>query len=384
MPGSTEEVAGLSEALRTRLSVRRRLAARMAVVGVVAALGPVVVAGTASARPADPSDGQLAAAQQAADDAAAQVAQILVRQGAAHTALDAAHGRAAAARAQYDATRASLESAQAAAATAQAAAQQAQHDLADARADVVAFARGSYIAGSTSPGLEALLSSGDPAQMLERAALLDAAGRSRSDVLDRMTVAEQRAADSSAAAGTALTDAAALEQQAAADLAEAVKGEAEARQTAAAVQAQQAALQSELDDARTALVALQAQRTAEQQRTAVPQQPSVPRQTSGEQQHPAPSAPPSTGSDGDAPVPPADAHDWDAVARCESGGNWSINTGNGYYGGLQFSQSTWDAFGGAEYAARADLATKSEQIAVAERVLDVQGPGAWPTCGRNL
>src|SRR6187455_2610152 len=80
----------------------------------------------------------------------------------------------------------------------------------------------------------------------------------------------------------------------------------------------------------------------------------------------------------------AATHNWDAVAQCESGGNWSINTGNGYYGGLQFSQSTWDSFGGGAYAPRADLASKSEQITVAERVLDAQGRGAWPTCGRNL
>ena len=72
---------------------------------------------------------------------------------------------------------------------------------------------------------------------------------------------------------------------------------------------------------------------------------------------------------------------WDDVAHCESGGDWHINTGNGYYGGLQHSQPTWDAFGGQEFAPRADLATREEQIAVAERVLDGQGPGAWPTCG---
>ena len=77
-------------------------------------------------------------------------------------------------------------------------------------------------------------------------------------------------------------------------------------------------------------------------------------------------------------------HDWTGVAQCESGGNWSINTGNGYYGGLQFSSSTWLAFGGGAYAARADLAAKSQQIAVAEKVLDAQGKGAWPVCGRNL
>jgi LysM repeat protein len=77
-------------------------------------------------------------------------------------------------------------------------------------------------------------------------------------------------------------------------------------------------------------------------------------------------------------------HNWDGVAECESGGNWSINTGNGYYGGLQFSQSTWEAYGGLEFAPRADLATKEEQIIVAERTLDGQGVGAWPTCGKYL
>src|SRR6476469_7156112 len=68
---------------------------------------------------------------------------------------------------------------------------------------------------------------------------------------------------------------------------------------------------------------------------------------------------------------------WDAVAQCESSGNWSINTGNGYYGGLQFSQSTWNAFGGQEYASRADLASREEQIAIAEKTLAGQGWGAW-------
>jgi len=71
---------------------------------------------------------------------------------------------------------------------------------------------------------------------------------------------------------------------------------------------------------------------------------------------------------------------WDQVAACESSGNWSINTGNGYYGGLQFSQSTWEAYGGTAYAGRADLASKAQQITVAERVLKGQGPGAWPVC----
>ena len=72
---------------------------------------------------------------------------------------------------------------------------------------------------------------------------------------------------------------------------------------------------------------------------------------------------------------------WDAVAQCESGGNWSINTGNGYYGGLQFSQSSWAAAGGTQYAPRADQASKGQQIQTAERLLDMQGPGAWACAG---
>ncbi|MET8080232.1 transglycosylase family protein [Streptomyces sp. NPDC005303] len=80
----------------------------------------------------------------------------------------------------------------------------------------------------------------------------------------------------------------------------------------------------------------------------------------------------------------ATASEWDAVAQCESGGNWSINTGNGYYGGLQFSASTWAAYGGTQYAAQANQASKSQQISVAEKVLASQGKGAWPVCGTGL
>ncbi|AYC40699.1 transglycosylase family protein [Streptomyces griseorubiginosus] len=80
----------------------------------------------------------------------------------------------------------------------------------------------------------------------------------------------------------------------------------------------------------------------------------------------------------------ATASEWDAVAQCESGGNWSINTGNGYYGGLQFSASTWAAYGGTAYAPQANQASKAQQIAVAEKVLASQGKGAWPVCGTGL
>ncbi|MFB6832685.1 transglycosylase family protein [Streptomyces hydrogenans] len=80
----------------------------------------------------------------------------------------------------------------------------------------------------------------------------------------------------------------------------------------------------------------------------------------------------------------ATASEWDRVAQCESGGNWSINTGNGYYGGLQFSASTWAAYGGTAYASTANQASKSQQIAIAEKVLAGQGKGAWPSCGVGL
>jgi hypothetical protein len=75
---------------------------------------------------------------------------------------------------------------------------------------------------------------------------------------------------------------------------------------------------------------------------------------------------------------------WDRLAQCESGGNWAINTGNGYSGGLQFLGSTWLAYGGGEFAPRADLATRGEQITIAERIRGDVGYSAWPACSRSL
>jgi hypothetical protein len=74
----------------------------------------------------------------------------------------------------------------------------------------------------------------------------------------------------------------------------------------------------------------------------------------------------------------ADSVNWDAVAACESGGNWSINTGNGYYGGLQFTMGTWQSNGG---SGSPHHASREEQIRVANNVLQTQGIGAWPSCG---
>jgi hypothetical protein len=75
---------------------------------------------------------------------------------------------------------------------------------------------------------------------------------------------------------------------------------------------------------------------------------------------------------------------WDDLAQCEASGNWHINTGNGYFGGLQFVQSTWVGFGGLGYAPRADLASREQQIHIAEWVLRGQGWGAWPACSARL
>ena len=75
---------------------------------------------------------------------------------------------------------------------------------------------------------------------------------------------------------------------------------------------------------------------------------------------------------------------WDRLASCESGGRWHIATGNGYFGGLQFSASTWRGFGGTRYASSAHRATRLQQIRVAERVRARQGWGAWPVCSRKV
>jgi LysM repeat protein len=103
--------------------------------------------------------------------------------------------------------------------------------------------------------------------------------------------------------------------------------------------------------------------------------------------------PASAATSGPAPAAPAQASsqvpasssgaNWSAIAACESGGNWSASTGNGFYGGLQFTEQTWLAYGGGQYAPSANLASPAQQIAVAQRVLAGQGIGAWPVCGAH-
>jgi len=99
---------------------------------------------------------------------------------------------------------------------------------------------------------------------------------------------------------------------------------------------------------------------------------------------PAPAPVSSSGGGGGTPPPNNSGLDWDAVANCESGGNWHINTGNGFYGGLQFDYGTWLSNGGGAYADRADLATREQQIAVANRLYAARGSSPWPVCGQYL
>ncbi|MGY1805483.1 transglycosylase family protein [Blastococcus sp. SYSU D00922] len=342
----------------TRTPTGRRFAAACLAVG----LGLLASPGTASAAPGD----DLGAVTQAAEDAAAEVNRLLVEMGAARTAAEEASARAARAQAEVASTQQASADARSDAEAAAAEARRAQEELAGARDDVARFARSSYMGGSSSPLLEGLLTADGPAQMMERAALLAAAGDHRSTAVSVAEAAGDRADETWTTAQDAVAEADRLESAARSALESAEAARTAADRVLADVQARQDAAQGELRQVQATLVDLQEQRDAERASRS-----SAPSSTGG-------------GSPAPAPAPAPSGRNWDAVAQCESGGNWSINTGNGYYGGLQFSASTWTSFGGGEYAPRADLATREQQIAIAEKVLAVQGKGAWPTCGRNL
>jgi uncharacterized protein YabE (DUF348 family) len=99
---------------------------------------------------------------------------------------------------------------------------------------------------------------------------------------------------------------------------------------------------------------------------------------------PQPTSTPAPSNPGATPPKNTSGLNWDAVAQCESGGNWHINTGNGFYGGLQFDYGTWLSNGGGAYAQRADLASREQQIAVANRLYAARGSSPWPVCGQRL
>jgi cell wall-associated NlpC family hydrolase len=243
-------------------SAGTRWAHRIIAVGAVTAACLVVAPGVASARPHAPSDSQIRSAQAAKAEAASQVGAITAALATAQASVDAARADANIALDTFQGKQAEYETAQAAADVAAAAAKKAEADLGVARDDVAAFARSSYMQGSTSPTFAALMTADGPAQLIQRQALLESAGGHRSDVLVKVAVVQQRTAASKAAAATALAHADTLKKEAAKALTAASNVEAGARQKAAAVQAQQSALQAKLQKAQRTLLGLQGARAA--------------------------------------------------------------------------------------------------------------------------
>lgn len=222
----------------------------------------LAVPGLASAAPTNPSDTQIGAAQQSKDAAAQQVGVLAAQLAGAQAQLDAAHAASAIALDTFQGKQAAYETAQVTAETAADASRQADADLSAAEAAISDYARYSYIHGTTNPGIQALMNAEGPAQMIERAALLDAAGNHRSDVVGQVTVAQHQAETADAAAQAALGEASARKQEAADALATAEQVEIGARQQAAAFQVQQAAVQAQLDQAQQALLGLEGARAA--------------------------------------------------------------------------------------------------------------------------
>jgi cell wall-associated NlpC family hydrolase len=249
-------------------AVRRpwRAAPRIAGTLLAAALAVGLSAGPSAAAP-----GSVAEAQAAADALAARIRQLNGTVAAAQAEVDAAHAASAIALDDYQATQAAYQAAQQRADVAAAEAAEATAALDVARGDVVAFARRSYMEGSTYAGAVALITAADPAQFIERAALLEAAGSHRSDVLDEVTVLQEQAARAEVVARTSVSEADQLQVEAAAALTVAQDAEISAREQAAAVAEQQESLEVELSAAQEELRDLVgAQEAEERVRPAAP------------------------------------------------------------------------------------------------------------------
>jgi cell wall-associated NlpC family hydrolase len=231
-------------------------------VGAATVVCLAVAPGAASAAPTAPSDSQISAAQQAKADAAARVGAITAQLAEAQAGADASHYAAQIALQDYEEQQAAYEAAKAVADAAAAAAAQAAAELQGGRDDVADFARASYKQGSTSPGMNALLSSGGPTELLERAALLDAAGVHHTDVVAQLTVLEQQATTADQAAQQAVGEAEVLQAQAAETLEAAKEHEISARAQADALSAQQDAVEVELAEAQETLYGLEGARAA--------------------------------------------------------------------------------------------------------------------------
>jgi cell wall-associated NlpC family hydrolase len=263
-----EEVASVDSGTRSDSARNaRRTAARVA--GLAVAVSCLVaVPGTATAAPRNPSDTQISQAQQAKTEAAARVGEINAKLAQARASAEAAHQAALVALQDYEDKQAAYESAQVAADAAAAAAAAAAADLAAGRDDVVAFARASFMRGNTAPGMAALLTAGGPAELIQRAALLDAAGTHKTDVVTELTALEVQAAAADRSAHQAVEEAAFIKSEAETLLASAQSQEISARAQADEIDRQEDSLQTELQAAEQVLYGLEGARTAAQQEAA--------------------------------------------------------------------------------------------------------------------
>ncbi len=290
--------------------------------------------GVASAAPRNPSDAQLSEAQQAKADAAARVGEITAQLAQARADAEAAHQAALIALQDYEDKQAAYETAQAAADAAAAAAAQAAADLAAGRDDVVAFARDSFMRGTTAPGLAALLTSGGPAELIQRAALLDAAGTHKTDVVTQLTVLEDQATAADRSAQQAVEEAAFLESEAETLLASAQSQEISARALADDIDRQEDAVQAELQAAQQVLYGLEGARAAADQEAArqaaaaaaAVARPSTPVASTPTSSNPAPNPAPVTGTPAGPPSASA-AQTAIAAARSQLGVAYSWGGG---------------------------------------------------------
>ncbi|MCZ2860281.1 C40 family peptidase [Blastococcus sp. VKM Ac-2987] len=247
-----------------------RQALRTAVTLLVAAVAIGLTPSPAGAAPRNPSDAELGAAERAEADAATRVGEIGAQLARARAGIDAAHQAALIAQQDYEDKQAAYDAARTAADAAAAAAVRAAADLQHGRDDVASFARASYMQGSTAPGITALLSSGGPAELIERSALLDAAGVNRTEVVAELTVLEAEAETAEQLARETAEQAETVQQQAAELLASAQSHELSARSQADALAAQEDGLQAELAQAQQALDGLEGARAAAQEAAARP------------------------------------------------------------------------------------------------------------------
>ena len=245
------------------------LALRVAGTAIAVALTIGLTPSVATAAPRGPSNGQIQAAADAAKAVEERIGALSGQLTKAQEDVDAAHAASALKLDEYQARQAEYEDAQLRADAAAAAAAQATADLGVAHDEIVAFARRSYMQGSTYSGAAALITAADPGELIQRAALLEAAGGHRSDVLERVTVLQQQATATEAVARTTLTEAATLKEQATAALEDAKNAEISARAQAADLGAQQAQLQTDLAAAQQQLATLIGQQAAAQRTAAI-------------------------------------------------------------------------------------------------------------------